>query len=89
MENKTPQQELAGIFCNQLKRNLKFYVKGEIKCHITDNTLIVDIYGVNDTVFRYTLIGIYSEIVHGFTNEMCTQIIVKRYKRYILNLFLL
>lgn len=82
-------QGFAGVFCNNLKNKLKHNVKGEIKAHIVNDTLIVDIYGVNNIVFRYTQNNIYSEIVQGFASETCTQIIVKRYKRYILNLFLM
>lgn len=80
---------MKGIFCRNLKTSLKRHVKGEVKCNTAGETLIVDIYGVNNTVFRYTHENISSEIVQGFATEIYTQIIVKRYKRYIENLFFL
>lgn len=82
-------QSMRGVFCRNLQASLKRHVKGEVKCKHIEDTLIVDIYGFNGIVFRYTHENISSEIVQGFATEACTQIIVKRYKRYIENLFFL
>lgn len=77
------------ILARELKYKLKHVLKGEVKTSVCDDTLIVDVYGANSTVFRYTMKHITSEIVQGFTSEMACNIIVKRYKSYINNLYFL
>ena len=79
--------ESCTSFAINLKRNLKTKVKGEVWSHIINDTLVIDIYGVNGIVFRYTLENLSSEIVQGLSSEMLSDHIHKRYKRYILNLF--
>lgn len=75
------------VFCNNLKKSLKNHIKGEVKCNTINDILIVDIYAPTSIVFRYTLDNITSEIVQGFASETCTQIILKKYKKYVENLF--
>ena len=83
MNNYNAQQSMKGVFCSNLTQALKAQVKGEVKCHTVDESLIVDIYGANGTVFRYKHDNISSEIVHGFASEACATIIMKRYRGYI------
>ena len=78
---------MCGCFVKQLKNNLKQGIKGELRCHIISDTLIVDIYARNNIVFRYTCDCITHQIVQGLTSEMCYKTIEKRYRRYINNLY--
>ena len=88
-EHNIVKQNMYWCFCHNLKHSLKTIIKGEVKCHVEDDMLIVTIFSTNNVIFRYTHGNIYSEIVQGFASETCTQIIYKRYKRYINNLFFL
>lgn len=71
----------------ELYFNLKKEIKGTVYSEIVDDTLKVTIYGANGIVFRYTRENMQSEIVQGLSIEIVTEIIVKRYKKYILNLY--
>lgn len=81
------EYELNTTFSKALKTRLKQELKGEIVCKLFGDTLYVTIYGVNDIIFKYTWYNLTSEIVQGLTSERLSQIIVKRYRQYITNLF--
>lgn len=87
MDNITYQ--IYSAYVRTIKEELKKHIKGSIKCHIAEDTIIVDIFGVNDIVFRYTYKLSAYEIVQGFSCSTLAQIIVKRYKSYINNLYFL
>lgn len=82
--------EEAKIITSKNVRNiLKSKIKGEVHCHVADDTLIVDIYAVNSIVFKYTLHGLAGEIVQGKSSDELARMIFKRYKQYIENLLFL
>ena len=87
--NTGKEYSMQVLFARRLKTILKTEIKGEVHTHIVDDTIIVDIYGVNSIVFRYTRYNISSEIVQGLNSEMLANSIVKRYTKYIRNLFFL
>lgn len=76
-------------FARAVKRALKQSIKGEVNCHIIQETLIIDIYGVNDICYRYTMNNISSEIVQGLTSKTVAYKVTKWYRSYINNLFFL
>lgn len=79
--------EIYRAFVINLKHTLKPQVKGEVKIHINEDTLYVRIFGANNIVFYHTQIIEHSEIVQGLSSAKVTEVIVKKYKRYITNLF--
>lgn len=89
MHNQCYYKEANTIFAKSLKLAIKNTIKGAVNCHLLDDTLIVDIYGANNIIFKYTLPNLSSEIVQGLSSERLAQSIVKRYKQYITNLFFL
>lgn len=79
--------EVPIIYKKYLKQLLKNEIKGEVHCTFVQDTLLVDIYGANSIVFRYTRKNMFSEIVQGVPSKTIADIIVQRYKDYILNLY--
>ena len=79
--------EIYSAFVPTLKHTLKTQVKGEVKVNINNDTLYVRIFGANDIVFYHTQIFEHSELVQGLSSAKVTEVIVKKYKRYITNLF--
>ena len=82
--NTTPAEK---IWANRLKNTLILKIKGEIKYHLIDDTLIVDIYSVNYMCYRYTINNLSCKIVTGYDVEMVAESICKGYKRFIMNLY--
>lgn len=89
MEQKYQTDNYKVLVAQHIKSILKQEIKGSIKTHIVEETLIIDIYAVNDIVFRYTLRNISEQIVQGLNSQMVAQKIVKQYRAYIKNLFFL
>ena len=85
--NTGKYHESTTKFAINLKHYLKKKIKGEVWCHLVDDTLVVDIYGVNSIVYRYTREDMATQIVQGLYSEMLGELIYKRYRRYIENLF--
>lgn len=75
------------LWANKLKQSLTLKIKGEIKYTIIDDTLIIDIFGVNYLVYRYTISNLSCKIMGGFDVEMVAENITKGYKKYIINLY--
>ena len=82
-------KEANTIFAKNLKLLIKNEIKGAVNCHLSEDNLVVSIYGANDIIFKYTLSNLSSEIVHGLSSERLAHNIVKRYRQYITNLFFL
>ena len=87
MEQKYQTDNYKVLVAQHIKSILKQEIKGNIKTHIVEETLNVDIYAVNDIVFRSTLRNLSEQIVHGLSSEMVAKNIVKQYRAYIRNLF--
>lgn len=73
------------IFVEMLKKQLSKAVKKEFYVHIIDDTLVVEFINTGLLNFRYTLRNISNEIVHGLSSKIVANVIVKQYKKYILN----
>lgn len=73
------------IFTNALKKQLKERIKGIIFVHIIDDTLIVDIVDSVFQCWRYTLDNISVCLSMGLSSTNVANVIVKKYKKYILS----
>lgn len=71
----------------EIQKAIKSKIKGVVHCNIVENMLIIDIYSINHTVFRYTRNNMSSEIVQEETAETIAEYVFKQYKNYINNLF--
>lgn len=89
MEQKYQTDNYKVLVAQRIKSILKQEIKGSIKTHIVEETLIIDIYAINNIVFRSTLRNLSEQIVHGLSSEMVAKNIVKQYRAYIRNLFFL
>lgn len=87
MEQKYQTDNYKVLVAQHIKAILKQEIKGSINTHIVEETLIVDIYAVNNIVFRSILRNLSEQIVHGLSSEMVAKNIVKQYRAYIRNLF--
>ena len=73
------------IFTNALKKQLKQRIKGDLSVHIVDDTLIVDIQPVGCWVWHYTINNLAIQLSTGLSSRNVADVIVKQYKKYILN----
>ena len=87
--NTGKEYTMQVLFARNTKAQLLEKIVGSVQTYLTDDSLVVNIYGANDIVFRYTLNNLTHAIVQGFTSERLVQIIYKRYRQYIENLFFL
>lgn len=77
------------IFKENLKKELKREIKGNIYVHIVNDMLIVTIYTSDFIAWQYTLCNITLNISTGLSSEMVADIIIKKYKKYILTQYFL
>lgn len=77
------------IFRVKLKRQLQERIKGNISVHIIDDTLIIDINPLGLTPFHYIIKNIAVQISIGLSAKIVSDVIVKQYKKYILNQYFL
>ena len=73
------------IFTNALKKQLKQRIKGDLSVHIVDDTLIIDIQPVGCWTWHYTINNLAVQISTGLSSKIVSDVIVKQYKKYILN----
>lgn len=73
------------IFIFELKKQLNKRVKGKLSIHIINDTLIVDIYGIDSWGWRYTTAGLTIQLLTGTSSRNVADAIVKQYKKDILN----
>lgn len=73
------------IFTNALKKQLKYRIKGDLSVHIVDDILIVDIQPVGCLTWHYTINNLAVQISTGLSSRIVADVIVKQYKKYILN----
>lgn len=74
-------------FANCVKQQLLQHVQGYVKFWLNGDDMQITIFAPNGSIFKYTHQQLSSAIWQGFTSEICTQIILKRYKQYIRNLY--
>lgn len=75
------------IFTRALHEQLRKKVRGYIKIHIIDDTLIVDIRKNEYTSWRYTITNLAVQLSVGLSSRIVADVIVKQYKKYILNTY--
>lgn len=73
------------IFTNALKKQLRQCIKGDLSVHIVDDTIIVEIQPVGCCTWHYTINNLAAQISTGLSSRIVADIIVKQYKKYILN----
>lgn len=73
------------IFTNALKKQLRQCIKGDLSVHIVDDTIIVEIQPVGCCTWHYTIKNLAAQISTGLSSRIVADIIVKQYKKYILN----
>lgn len=73
------------IFTNALKKQLKQRIKGDLSVHIVDDTLIVGIQPVGCLTWHYAINNLAVQISTGLSSRIVADVIVKQYKKYILN----
>lgn len=75
------------IFRNALKRELTRRIKGQILVHIIDDTLIVDIVDHAFNYWRYTTDNLAVQLSVGLSARIVADVIVKQYKKHVLNTY--
>lgn len=73
------------IFTKNLKKQLNETIKGDLFVHIIDDKLVIDIQPPGLWTWRYTLDNIRMNIAMGLSSEYAANVIVKKYKKYILS----
>ena len=73
------------IFRMKLKRQLQERIKGDISVHIIDDTLIIDINPLGVYPFHYIINNIAVQMSIGLSSKIVSDVIIKQYKKYILN----
>ena len=73
------------IFRMKLKRQLQERIKGDISVHVIDDTLIIDINPLGLNPFHYIINNIAVQMSIGLSSKIVSDVIVKQYKKYILN----
>ena len=73
------------IFTNALKKQLRQRIKGDVSVHVVDDTLIVGIQPVGCWAWRYIINNLAVQISTGLSSRFVADVIVKRYKKYILS----
>lgn len=77
------------IFRVKLKRQLQERIKGNISVHIIDDTLIIDINPLGLNPWHYTISNIAVQTSIGLSVKIVSDVIVKQYRKYILNRYFL
>lgn len=73
------------IFRTKLKKQLRERIKGDISVHIINDTLIIDINPLGLHPWHYTINNIAVQMSIGLSSKIVSDVIVKQYKKYILN----
>lgn len=73
------------IFTNEIKKQLKQRIKGDLSVHIVDDTLIVDIQPVGCYTYHYTINNLSVQISTCLSSRIVADVIVKQHKKYILS----
>lgn len=73
------------IFRMKLKRQLQERIKGDISVHVIDDTLIIDINPLGLNPFHYIINNIAVQMSIGLSSKIVSDVIIKQYKKYILN----
>ena len=76
-------------FRMKLKRQLQKQIKGYISVHVIDDTLIIDIDPLDLHPWHYTISNIAVQLSIGLSSKIVSDVIVKQYKKYILNQYFL
>lgn len=72
------------IFTNPLKKALRQRIKGTISVHVTNDILIVDIFGTSHKGWRHTVNNLSDKLSKGMSSKFVADVIVKEYRKYIM-----
>lgn len=75
------------IFTRALHEQLRKKLRGYIKVHVVEDTLIVDIRKNESTAWRYTISNLAVQLSVGLSSRIVADVIVKQYKKYILSTY--
>lgn len=75
------------IFTQALKEQLRKKIRGVIKVHVVEDTLIVDIYRNGGAIWRYTINNLAVQLNVGLSSRIVADVITKQYKAYILKTY--
>ena len=70
---------------NELKKQLRQRIKGDLYVHVKDDTLIVDIKTIDWSIWHYTINNLAVQLSTGLSIRIVADVIVKQYKKYILS----
>ena len=73
------------IFTNALKKALRQRIKVTISVHANNDILIVDIFDSNHKGWRHTVNNLSDKLSKGMTSKYVADVIVKEYRKYIMN----
>lgn len=72
------------IFTNALKKQLRQRIKGTILLHVTNDTLIVDIFDSAHKGWRHTINNLSDKLLNGLSSKFVADVIVIEYRKYIM-----
>lgn len=75
------------IFRKKLKRQLQEHIKGDVSVHIIGDILIIDINSYGLHPWHYTINNIAVQLSTGLSSRIVADVIVKQYKKYILDMY--
>lgn len=73
------------IFKNALKKQLRKRIKGTISVHVTNDTLIIEIFDNIHRPWRYAIYNLSVKLSRGLSSSSLSDVIVKDYKKYVFN----
>lgn len=75
------------IFTQALKEQMTKKIRGVIKVHVVEDTLIVDIRRNAGTPWRYTIKNLAVQLNVGLSSRIVADVIAKQYKAYIIKTY--
>lgn len=76
---------MVRIFTTALKKQLRQCIKGTVSVHVTNDTLIVDIFDNTHKCWRHTSNNLSDKLSKGMSSKFVTDVIVREYRKHIMN----
>lgn len=73
------------IFRMKLEKQLQERIKGDVRVHIIDDVLIIDINPLGVYPWHYIIKNIAVQMSTGLSSRIVADVIVKQYKKFILS----
>lgn len=74
-------------FADKLQKQLTRRIKGVIKVHIINDTLIIDILNRDDTTWHYATPNIAVSICMGLSTSVVADLVTKEFRKHILKTY--